>query len=99
MSDSIDHPAHYGSADDPYEAIKVIEAWGFGPGFCLGSALKYIKRAGHKPGADELDDLMKARWYLDRAVELASGEAVPELDGERVDDEPKRGTAAAAPRT
>lgn len=48
----IDHPAHYGGADDPYEAIKVIEAWRLG--FCLGNCLKYVRRAGHKlpsPGA------------------------------------------------
>lgn len=26
-SEQVDHPAHYGCADNPYEAIKVIEAW------------------------------------------------------------------------
>lgn len=31
---AVDHPAHYGGKDNPYEAIKVIEAWGLG--FCLG---------------------------------------------------------------
>lgn len=25
--DSVNHPSHYGGADNPYEAIKVIEAW------------------------------------------------------------------------
>lgn len=35
---------HYGGADNPYVAIKVIEAWG--AGFCLGNTLKYISRAG-----------------------------------------------------
>lgn len=60
----VDHPAHYGGADDPYEAIKVIEAWGLG--FCLGNAVKYISRAEHK-GAP-IQDLDKARWYLDREI-------------------------------
>lgn len=46
MADSIDHPAHYGGADNPYEAIKVIEAWDLG--FCLGNCVKYICRAGKK---------------------------------------------------
>ena len=42
----VDHPPHYGGAESPYEAIKVIEAWGLG--FCLGNAVKYISRAGKK---------------------------------------------------
>lgn len=59
----INHPAHYGG-DTPYEAIKVIEAWELG--FCLGNTVKYINRAGKKD--DELQDLKKARWYLDRRI-------------------------------
>lgn len=65
MADTIDHPPHYGGADNPYEAIKVIEAWGLG--FCLGNAIKYIARVGKKDG-DEITDLKKARWYLDREI-------------------------------
>jgi hypothetical protein len=65
MSEKVDHPAHYGGADNPYEAIKVIEAWGLG--FCLGNTVKYIARAGKK--GDLLEDLKKARWYLDRAIQ------------------------------
>ena len=61
-----DHPNHYGGKDDPYEAIKVIEAWQLG--FCLGNTVKYICRAGRKPGENVLDDLQKARWYLDREI-------------------------------
>lgn len=65
-AEKIDHPAHYGGKDDPYEAIKVIEAWG--ATFCGGNALKYICRAGKKPGASALEDLKKAKWYLARAA-------------------------------
>lgn len=64
--EQVDHPAHYGGADDPYEAIKVIEAWGLS--FCLGNAAKYISRAGKKPGTPNITDLEKARWYLDREI-------------------------------
>jgi hypothetical protein len=64
---AVDHPPHYGGADDPYEAIKVIEAWRLG--FCLGNTVKYIARAEHK-GAT-IQDLKKARWYLDRAIQRA----------------------------
>lgn len=65
MSDPINHPAHYGGAENPYEAIKVIEAWGLG--FCLGNAVKYISRAGRKVDPT-IQDLKKARWYLDREI-------------------------------
>lgn len=63
----IAHPAHYGGADDPFEAIKVIEAWSLG--FHLGNVLKYISRVGKKPGTTRVEDLKKARWYLDREIE------------------------------
>lgn len=64
MSDAVNHPAHYGGADNPYEAIKVIKAWGLG--FSLGNTVKYISRAGKK--GDRLEDLKKARWYLDSEI-------------------------------
>lgn len=64
MSSSIDHPDHYGGQDNPYEAIKVVEAWNLD--FYLGNVVKYISRAGKK--GDELEDLKKARWYLDRKI-------------------------------
>jgi hypothetical protein len=64
MTEHINHPAHYGGADDPYEAIKVIEAWGLG--FNLGNAIKYIARVDRK--GDAIEDLKKARWYLDREI-------------------------------
>ncbi len=65
----IDHPAHYGG-DNPYEAIKVIEALGLG--FHLGNAVKYIVRAGRKT-TDPIADLEKARWYLDREIARMRG--------------------------
>jgi len=62
---AVDHPPHYGGAENPYEAIKVIEAWQVD--FCIGNVLKYLSRAGKK-GA-ELEDLKKAEWYLKRAIQ------------------------------
>ena len=62
----IEHPAHYGGGDNPYEAIKVIEAWGLG--FALGNLVKYVARAGKKDQAKELEDLKKGRFYLDRHI-------------------------------
>lgn len=69
----VNHPAHYGGEDNPYEAIKVIEAWGLG--FCLGNTLKYISRAGKKASSRFLVDLKKARWYLDREIQRLGGGA------------------------
>lgn len=66
MSERIEHPSHYGGADNPYEAIKVIEAWELG--FCLGNTVKYIARAGKKDASATVEDLKKARWYLDRHI-------------------------------
>lgn len=63
-SEAVNHPDHYGGKDNPYEAIKVIEAWGLG--FNLGNTAKYISRAGKK--ARHIEDLKKARWYLDREI-------------------------------
>ncbi len=65
--ESVDHPSHYGGADNPYEAIKVIEAWDLD--FCLGNAVKYISRAGKKDPVLMLEDLQKARWYIDRRIQ------------------------------
>jgi hypothetical protein len=74
MSDNVNHPQHYGG-DTTYEAIKVIEAWGLG--FHDGNAVKYICRAGRKGNYNtRVDDLKKARWYLDRFIgQLEAGNA------------------------
>lgn len=67
-NEAINHPAHYGG-DTVYEVIKVIEAWGLDASFCLGNTIKYIARAGKKDPHRTLEDLEKARWYLDREIQ------------------------------
>lgn len=69
-ADPVNHPPHYGG-DTPYEAIKVIRAWGLG--FALGNAVKYLCRAGKK--GDRLEDLRKARFYLDDEIKQAEAAA------------------------
>lgn len=73
-TDNVNNPSHYGGKDNPYEAIKVIEAWNLG--FCLGNTVKYISRAGKKyvgegqvKDDNKLEDLKKAAWYLQRQIE------------------------------
>ena len=70
-TDPVNHPSHYGG-DTTYEVIKVITAWGLG--FDLGNVTKYVARAGKKDPAKELEDLRKARFYLDhRITQLETG--------------------------
>lgn len=63
-ADAVNHPKHYTLG---IEVIDAIEAWGLG--FHLGNCIKYIARADHK--ASRIEDLKKARWYLDRAIARA----------------------------
>lgn len=65
-------PAHYGGANNTYEAIKVIEAWELN--FSLGNVVKYISRAGKKENTTALQDLLKAKKYLE--FEIAKHEAL-----------------------
>lgn len=63
----VDHPAHYGGADDPYEAIKVLW-YTLSPeqfdGWIRGTVYRYIARAGKKFADKSAEDLKKAAWYL-----------------------------------
>lgn len=65
-NDAVEHPRHYTFGG--IEVIDAIEAWELG--FHLGNVVKYVARAPHK--GCYLEDLRKARWYLDRQIELAA---------------------------
>lgn len=65
IHDVINHPAHY--TDGGIETIDFIEAKRLG--YHLGNVVKYICRAGKKGTNMGMQDLQKARWYLDRAIE------------------------------
>jgi Protein of unknwon function (DUF3310) len=62
--DAVNHPKHYNTG--AVEVIDAIEAWDLG--FNDGNAVKYIARAGKKDWAKTIEDLKKARWYLDRHI-------------------------------
>ncbi len=64
-SDPVNHPSHY-QGTNGIEAIDVIE--GFGLSHHLGDAVAYILRAGKKAETSLLQDLQKARWYLEREI-------------------------------
>lgn len=63
MSDMVNHPPHYLSHPSGVECIQITEHLNF----CLGSAMKYIWRCGLK--GDEIEDLKKAVWYINREIE------------------------------
>lgn len=62
MEEKVNHPKHYNTHPSGIECIDVVEHMGFN----LGNAVKYIWRAGLK--GDSLEDLKKAKWYLDREI-------------------------------
>ena len=64
----VNHPNHYGGEENPYEVIKVCEAWGLDHDAYLFNVVKYIARAGVKDRTKELEDLKKAVFYLDRKI-------------------------------
>lgn len=58
------NPGHYKSHPSGVECIQITEHMGFN----LGNAIKYIWRAELKH-TTPLEDLQKARWYLDREIQ------------------------------
>jgi len=69
------NPRHYADLGQ-YAAVHVIPKWGLG--FELGNAIKYIQRAGKKPGESEVRDLKKAVWYINRRIHLLDPENEPD---------------------
>lgn len=62
-SNAVNHPKYY---QGKIEVIDFIEDKGLG--FNLGNCVKYISRAGKKNPEKFLEDLEKARWYLNREI-------------------------------
>ena len=69
QKEMVNGPQHYGGVDNPYEVIKVCEAWGLDKDAYLFNVVKYVARAGKKDPKKELEDLKKAIFYLNRKVE------------------------------
>lgn len=71
MADKIDHPSHYNNHPSGVECIQVTEYMTFS----VGNAVKYLWRSGQKAGETALDDLKKARWYIDREIQRLERES------------------------
>ncbi len=64
--ENVDHPNHY-LKDSGHEVIDVINAWDLN--FELGNAIKYIARAGKKDPKKTMEDLNKAKWYIQHQID------------------------------
>lgn len=62
MNETVNHPRHYNAHPSGVECITIAEHMTFN----VGNAMKYLWRADHKNG---LDDLRKAAWYVNREIE------------------------------
>ena len=69
--DIIEHPAHYcdGRKFEPKDVI-----WDWKLDFNLGNVVKYISRCGRKPDNSMIQDLKKARQYLDFEINFLESE-------------------------
>lgn len=74
--DSVNHPSHY-TAYKGVEIIDLTEQMNF----CRGNAVKYIARAGLKDPNKEIEDLEKARWYINREIERLEANAGAPKEG------------------
>lgn len=67
MASNVDHPQHY--TKGKVECIDAIEAAAVGldgiSAICVGNVIKYVWRYRQKNG---IEDLRKARWYLDKLI-------------------------------
>ena len=68
--------------NQPIQPIEIIDAYGLD--FKRGNALKYLLRAGSKPGEDKTDDLLKAVWYI--ICEMHSIELADEINAQLLVD-------------
>lgn len=71
MADNVNKPSHYmtGKIETIDHIQDMLGDFEF-DGFCIGNVIKYISRFRHKNG---LEDLKKARWYLDRVIAKMEG--------------------------
>jgi hypothetical protein len=64
VSDQKTNPDHY-QLPNGFQVIDLTSQLDF----CSGNVVKYVARAGKKTGESCLDDLLKARWYLNKLID------------------------------
>lgn len=68
--DMVNHPPHYNRHPSGIEAIVICEHFDF----VIGNAIKYLWRCGLKGKTTKIEDLRKALWYIQRAIDNAEKE-------------------------
>jgi hypothetical protein len=61
----VDHPSHYTQHPSGVECISITEHMNF----CVGNAIKYLWRNGLKDQESDIEDLEKAKWYIEREIQ------------------------------
>lgn len=64
-NDNVNNPKHYTDHPSGIECIEVTEHMNF----CIGSAIKYLWRHGKKDPQATVEDLRKAKWYIEREIQ------------------------------
>jgi hypothetical protein len=67
-AEAVDHPSYYGGKDNPFEHVKVAEALGWVDNAFIYNCTKYLWRYRLKSHSTGLEDLQKAKWYLEREI-------------------------------
>ena len=61
----IKHPAHYNQHPSKVECIEIVQHHNFN----IGNAIKYLWRCGLKDGEQEIEELLKAREYIEFEID------------------------------
>lgn len=71
--DNVNSPPHYKSGDiECIDAIKASMSREQFAGYLKGNVMKYVWRMSYK--GKPIEDLRKARWYLERLIEVESSD-------------------------
>lgn len=76
--EEVNHPKHYNDHPSGVECLTIVQAFNFN----LGNVIKYVWRAGLKPGAETLKDLKKAKFYINAEIRRVAEESheIPDID-------------------
>lgn len=69
MKENVNHPEHYNRHLSGVECIDIVRHMNFN----LGNVIKYLWRAGLKEGNADIQDLEKAKWYLEDEINRVKG--------------------------
>jgi len=71
--EKVNQPAHY-QGNGGLTVMQIIEAYDCN--FAVGNVIKYMLRAGKKPGEEAMEDLSKALWYLQAEIDRRKPQAI-----------------------